>query len=210
MENPLNHIPGLFSDLLDSEAEFIPLLSTEDEEAMNSEEIPEVLPLLPLRNTVLFPGVVIPITVGRDKSIRLIRDYYKGNKIIGVVAQKDARIEDPDFDDLNSVGTAAHVMKILQMPDGSNTAIIQGKRRFHVQELVQTEPYIKAKVAPYDVVFPLLKNKKEFNALISSLKDLSIQIINNSPNIPSEAAFAIKNIESPVFLVHFISSNLNI
>ena len=154
--------------------------------------------------------MVIPITVGRDKSIRLIREYYKGNKIIGVVAQKDARIEDPDFDDLNSVGTAAHVMKILQMPDGSNTAIIQGKRRFQVKELVQTEPYIKAKVAPYDVVFPLLKNKKEFNALISSLKDLSIQIINQSPNIPSEAAFAIKNIESPVFLVHFISSNLNI
>ena len=177
---------------------------------MNSEEIPDILPILPLRNTVLFPGVVIPITVGRDKSIRLIKDYYKGNRIIGAVAQKDAGIEDPEFSDLNLVGTVAYILKILQMPDGSNTAIIQGKRRFTISETVQTDPYIKAKVTPFDKPAEFLLTNKEFAALISSLKDLAIQIVNKSPNIPSEAAFAIKNIESPAFVVHFISSNLNI
>jgi ATP-dependent Lon protease len=199
-----------FSDMLDPETEFIPLLSSEDEEAMNSEEIPEILPILPLRNTVLFPGVVIPITVGRDKSIRLIKDYYKGDRIIGAVAQKDPGIEDPEFNDLNRVGTVAYILKILQMPDGSNTAIIQGKRRFSMTETVQTEPYIKAKVESFDKPVEPPAESKEFSALISSLKDLAIQIINKSPNIPSEAAFAIKNIESPAFVVHFISSNLNI
>jgi ATP-dependent Lon protease len=198
------------SDMIDTETEFIPLLSSEDEELMNSEQIPEVLPILPLRNTVLFPGVVIPITVGRDKSIKLIKDYYKGDKIVGVVAQKDASIEDPDFNDLNSIGTVAYIIKILQMPDGSNTAILQGKRRFQIIEPVQTEPYIKATVIPFDSPSQDHKDNKEFNALMASLKDLAIQIVNKSPNIPSEAAFAIKNIESPAFLVHFISSNLNI
>jgi ATP-dependent Lon protease len=210
MENPLNSINPLFSDILDPETEFIPLLSSEDEEAMNAESVPEILPLLPLRNTVLFPGVVIPITVGRDKSIRLIKEYYKGDKIIGVIAQKDATIEDPEFHDLNEVGTVAQILKILQMPDGSNTAIIQGKRRFRVAELLQTDPYIKASVLPFEKEISPPRTTREFNALISSLKDLAIQIINKSPNIPSEAAFAIKNIESPAFLVHFISSNLNI
>ena len=198
------------SNILDSETEFIPLLSSEDEETMNSEDIPEILPILPLRNTVLFPGVVIPITVGRDKSIRLIKDYYKGDRIIGVVAQKDPSVEDPEFSDLNMVGTVAHILKILQMPDGSNTAIIQGKRRFTVSEPAQTEPYIKARVIPFERQVVIPDGNKEFGALISSLKDLAIQIVNKSPNIPSEAAFAIKNIESPAFVVHFISSNLNI
>jgi len=198
------------SDLVDNEAEFIPLLSSEDEEAMNAEQVPSLLPILPLRNTVLFPGVVIPITVGRDKSIKLIRDYYKGDRIIGAVAQKDATVEDPEFSDLNSVGTVAYIMKILQMPDGSNTAIIQGKRRFRISEATQTEPYFVARVEEFDKPEPQIKNTKEFNALISSLKDLAIQIVSKSPNIPSEAAFAIKNIESHSFLVHFISSNLTI
>ena len=198
------------SDMIDTETEFIPLLSSEDEEVMNSEEIPEILPILPLRNTVLFPGVVIPITVGRDKSIKLIKDYYKGDKIVGVVAQKDASIEDPDFHDLNSIGTVAYIIKILQMPDGSNTAILQGKRRFQIIEQVQTEPYIKATVIPFDSPIANQKDTREFHALMSSLKDLAIQIVNKSPNIPTESAFAIKNIESPAFLVHFISSNLNI
>ncbi len=198
------------SDILDAETEFIPLLSSEDEEVMNSEQVPEVLPVLPLRNTVLFPGVVIPITVGRDKSIKLIKDYYKGDRIIGVVAQKDPSIEDPEIDDLNKVGTVAYIIKILQMPDGSNTAILQGRRRFHIREHIQSEPYIKAKVEGYDVTSVIPADNKEFNALISTLKDMAIQIIHKSPNIPSEAAFAIKNIESPDFLVHFISSNLNI
>jgi len=210
MENPIKDTNLFLSDMIDSETEFIPLLSSEDEEAMNSEEVPEILPILPLRNTVLFPGVVIPITVGRDKSIKLIKEFYKGTRIIGVVAQKDASVEDPEFDDLHQVGTVAYIIKILQMPDGSNTAIIQGKRRFQIISSVQSEPYIKAQVVPYDFPVPAPDENKEFNALISSLKDLAIQIINKSPNIPSEAAFAIKNIESPAFLVHFISSNLNI
>ena len=211
MKNNLENHPIFLSDLMETETEYIPLLSAEDEELMNSEDVPEVLPILPLRNTVLFPGVVIPITVGRDKSIKLIREHYRGKKIIGVVAQKDASIEDPEFKDLNSIGTVAYIMKILQMPDGSTTAIIQGKRRFNIIELVQSEPYIKARVAAFDTPHKAPKaGAYEFDALISSLKDLAIQIINKSPNIPSESAFAIKNIESPSFLVHFISSNLNI
>ncbi|MBN2175133.1 MAG: endopeptidase La, partial [Bacteroidales bacterium] len=196
------------SDLIDSETEFIPLLSSEDEELMNSEEIPEILPILPLRNTVLFPGVVIPITVGRDKSIKLIREYYKSTRIIGVVAQKDANVEDPEFEDLNSVGTVAYILKILQMPDGSTTAIIQGKRRFSMIKQLQSEPYIKAKVKAYESLNPSGQETGEFLALISSIKDLAVQIIQKSPNMPSEAAFAIKNIESPSFMVHFISSNM--
>ena len=197
------------SDLLDSETEFIPLLSSEDEEAIKAEKIPENLPILPLRNTVLFPGVVIPITVGRDKSIRLIKEAYKEKNLIGVVAQVDADVEEPGIEDLNKIGTVANIIKILQMPDGNTTVIIQGKKRFKILELVQTDPYFVAKVLQYEPLENVKKNK-EFKAMIASLKDLSIQIIKQSPNIPSDAAFAIKNIESPVFLVNFISSNLNI
>lgn len=197
------------SNIIDSETEFIPLLSSEDEELMNAEEVPEELSILPLRNTVLFPGVVIPITVGRDKSIKLIKDSYKKNKKIGVVAQKDVDIEDPEYNDLNPVGTVAQIIKILQMPDGSTTAIIQGKKRFTLQSLVQTDPYIKAKVTQFGIAEQISKDDN-FSALISSLKDLSIQIIKQSPNIPTEASFAIYNIESPAFLVNFVSSNLNI
>lgn len=210
MKNLMEPDALMFSDLIDSETEFIPLLSSEDEEAMNTEEVPEVLPILPLRNTTLFPGVVIPITVGRDKSIKLIREFYKGSRIIGVVAQKDANIEDPEFDDLHKVGTVAYIIKILQMPDGSNTAIIQGKRRFAIRELIQAEPYILASVTAFEAPADIPIDNGEFNALIASLKDMAIQIISKSPNIPSEAAFAIKNIESPSFLVHFITSNLSI
>lgn len=199
----------IFSDIIDPDTEFIPLLSSEDEEIMNAEEIPEDLPILPLRNTVLFPGVVIPITVGRDKSIKLIREAYKGNKVIGVIAQKDVDTEDPNFEDLNPIGTVAHIMKLLQMPDGSTTAIIQGKKRFVLQSMVQTEPYLIAKVTQFGQAEKSMGDDN-FDALISSLKDLSIQIIKQSPNIPTEASFAIKNIESPVFLVNFVSSNLNI
>jgi len=197
------------SDLLDTETEFIPLMSSEDEELINAEKVPEILPILPLRNTVLFPGVVIPITVGRDKSIKLIKEAYRDKKLIGVVAQKDAEVEDPVFTDLNKIGTLANIVKILQMPDGNTTVIIQGKKRFQLLELVQTDPYFKARVSQYEP-FEEIKKNKEFDALISSLKDLSIQIIKQSPNIPSDAAFAIKNIESPVFLLNFVSSNLNI
>lgn len=209
MDNLFDRDTFLFSDMIDAETEFIPLLSPEDEEQMNAEEVPENLPVLPLRNTVLFPGVVIPITVGRDKSIRLIREAYKTKEAIGVVAQKDVEVEEPDFKDLNKIGTVASIIKILQMPDGSTTAIIQGKKRFQLIDLVQTEPYFKASVKAFDKIEKRAGDVK-FNALIDSLKDLSMQIIKKSPNIPSEASFAIKNIESHVFLVNFISSNLNI
>ena len=199
----------MISEMLDSDTEFIPLLSSEDEELIKSEKIPETLPILPLRNTVLFPGVVIPITVGRDKSIKLIKDAYRAKKLIGVLAQKDAEVEEPTVKDLHEIGTVANIIKILQMPDGNTTVIIQGKKRFQLTELVQTEPYFIARVDEYDKIENLVQNK-EFKALISSLKDLSIQITKLSPNIPSDAAFAIKNIESPIFLVNFVSSNLNI
>ncbi len=198
------------SNLLDDETDFIPLLSAEDEELINAEEVPSELPILPLRNTVLFPGVVIPITVGRDKSIRLIKDYYKGGRIIGVVAQKDPETEDPAFEDLNRIGTVAYIIKILQMPDGNTTAIIQGKKRFELGTLLQTDPYFMASVSGFDNPTTVDLKDKSFEALIASIKDLSIQIINQSPNLPSEAAFAIKNIDSPVFLVNFVASNLNV
>ncbi|HSW67494.1 MAG TPA: LON peptidase substrate-binding domain-containing protein, partial [Bacteroidales bacterium] len=196
-------------DMIDEGAEFIPLLSPEDEELMNAEVIPAVLPILPLRNTVLFPGVVIPLTVGRDKSIRLIKEYYRGSKIIGAVAQRDGNIEIPAINDMYSVGTIAHIIKLLQMPDGSTTAIIQGKKSFLINSIVQEEPYIIASVRPYSPQRPT-SGRKQFAALIASLKDLAVQIIQQSPNIPSESAFAIKNIESPFFLINFISSNLNV
>jgi len=200
-----------FSDLLDGDTELIPLLSNEDEALMHTEKIPEELPILPLRNNVLFPGVVIPITVGRDKSIKLIKDTYAGDKTIGVLSQRDIEIEDPDAEDLYSVGTVAQIIKILQMPDGSTTAIIQGKKRFRMIELVQTDPYFKARVTPFETLeHEVDKEDKSFKALISSVKDMAMQIIKMSPNLPSDAAFAIKNIESPVFLVNFASANLNI
>lgn len=199
---------GFFS-LIDNDTEFIPLFTSEDEEQMNAEAIPEILPILPLRNTVLFPGVVIPITVGRDKSIKLIRESYKANRIIGVVGQVDPEIEDPSFEDLHTVGTVAMIMKTLNMPDGSTTVIIQGKKRFNIQELITDEPYFKAKVTPF--IQDLSKSSdSKFPDLIASLKEMAIQIIKVSPNIPSEAAFAIKNIDGPGFLVNFIASNLSV
>lgn len=199
----------LFSEIIEGETEFIPLLSQEDEDLINSESVPENLPILPLRNTVLFPGVVIPITVGRDKSIQLVREAYNKKKPVGVIAQRDSEIEDPTPKDLFEVGAIASIMKVLQMPDGNTTVIIQGKKRFKLEEMITDEPYFVARVSDFDLKNTFVQDKN-FHALISSLKDLSIQIINVSPNIPSEAAFAIKNIESPVFLVNFISSNLNI
>lgn len=199
----------ILSDMADNEAEYIPLLSQEDEDQMNAEEVPEILPILPLRNTVLFPGVVIPITVGRDKSIQLIREAYSAKKPIGVVAQKDSETDDPKTGDLYRIGTMSHIMKILQMPDGNTTVIIQGKKRIKINKIITEEPYLMGEVVNFESDKKHIENDN-FHALISSLKDLSIQIIKLSPNIPSDAAFAIKNIESTVFLVNFVSSNLNI
>ncbi|MEN0056844.1 MAG: LON peptidase substrate-binding domain-containing protein, partial [Mucilaginibacter sp.] len=193
--------------VINEDSEFFPLMSTEDEEEMNNEEMPEILSILPLRNTVLFPGVVIPITVGRDKSIKLIRDANKGNRMIGVVAQQDVGIEDPNFDQLNKIGTIALIIKMLQMPDGNTTVIIQGKKRFVLKEEVQSEPYIKATVEPFKEI--KAKEDKEFKAMVSSIKDMAMNIIQLSPNIPSEAGIAIRNIESTSFLINFISSNMN-
>lgn len=193
--------------IISEDTEFFPLLSPQDEDEMRNEDIPEILSILPLRNTVLFPGVVIPITVGRDKSIKLVKEAYKGDRTIGVVSQKDMSVEDPGFDQLNKIGTVASIIKILQMPDGNTTVIIQGKQRFKLSELIQSEPYIKAKVERFAEEKPKTSSK-EFKALISSIKELALQIIQLSPNLPSEAGIAIKNIESPTFLVNFISSNL--
>ena len=201
-------VPMLRDNLMDEDTEFIPLLSSEDEDQMNSEKVPDELSILPLRNTVLFPGVVIPITVGRDKSINLIKDAYKGDKIIGVVAQKNDSVEDPSVEDLNKIGTVAQIIKMLRMPDGNTTVIIQGKKRFELKEIKQTQPYIKAAITAFAETRPK-KDDKEFEALVSSLKDLALQIVKQSPHIPSEAGFALKNIESPSFLINFISSNMN-
>lgn len=193
--------------IIDEDTEFFPLLSQQDEDEMTNSDIPETLPILPLRNTVLFPGVVIPITVGRDKSIKLIKESYKGSRIIGVVAQQNMEVEDPDFDQLHKIGTVAMIIKVLQMPDGNTTVIIQGKQRFELIRPVQSDPYIRAEVARVEETKQ--KQGKEFTALISSIKELALQIIQMSPHLPSEAGIAIRNIESPGFLINFISSNLN-
>ena len=193
----------------DEDSELIPLMTTEDEKEINSESLPETLPILSLRNTVLFPGVVIPITAGRDKSIKLINDANKGNKVIGVVSQKDETVEDPSAKDIHHTGTVARILRVLKMPDGNITVIIQGKKRFRVAEIITEEPYMNATVLEVPESSPA-KNDKEFSAIIDSIKDLAIEIIKHSPNIPNEASFAIKNIESSSFLVNFVSSNMNL
>ncbi|MAY83045.1 MAG: endopeptidase La [Flavobacteriales bacterium] len=196
-----------FSGVIDDETEFIPLMTSEDEEEMNQEKTPDVLPILPLRNTVLFPGVVIPITVGRDKSIKLIQDANKADKVIGVISQTDDSIEEPSKEHLYEVGTVARILKMFRMPDGNTTVIIQGKKRFKLIDFIESDPYIKAQIGSYEVN----KTPKDakFGALVDSIKDMALRIIEQSPNIPSEASFAIKNIESSSFLINFIASNMN-
>ncbi len=190
---------------MDDDSEFIPIISDGDEEDLKNTEIPDILPVLPLRNTVLFPGVVLPITVGRKKSLQLIQDVYKGGKMLGTLAQKDYTVDDPQIKDLFSVGTVAEVLKILEMPDGSTSVIIQGKRRFRLREVVEEEPYFKAAVDALNDISS--KNDAEFNAIVGSLKDLSIKIAQFSANVPPEATFAVKNIENSTFLINFICSN---
>lgn len=197
-----------FSQGIDEDTDFIPLLSTIEEDSITNEKVPDVLPILPLRNTVLFPGVVIPITVGRDKSIQLIKDYNKGDKTIGVVSQKQDDTEDPNEDDLYRIGTVAFIIKMLRMPNGDTTIILQGKKRFKIEHFTQSEPYHKAKVVAFPDVKPK-DNDKEFEAIVSNLKQTSQEIIKLSPNIPSDAGFAINNIDSPSFLVSFISNNMS-
>ncbi|MCK5856313.1 MAG: endopeptidase La [Bacteroidales bacterium] len=196
------------SDIVEGETEFLPLMAGNEEVPLDDADVPEQLPILPLRNTVLFPGVMIPITVGREKSVKLINDAYADTKLIGVVSQIEGAIEEPTFDDLFKTGVMAQVVKVLKMPDDSTTVIIQGRNRISLDAEVQSKPYFIAKVTPLltDVV---VDNDEEFKALMDSIKDMSLKAIKLNPNIPSDAGFAIKNIESPSFLVNFISSNLN-
>jgi len=203
------NIDNLSLQELDTDAELIPLMTSEDEEEMNNEPLPESLPILPLRNMVLFPGVVIPITAGRDKSIKLINDANAAGKIIGVVAQKDESVEDPTAADINTVGTVARILRVLKMPDGNTTIILQGKKRFEINQVTAEEPYLTATIKEFEEAGTPDKDA-EFTTIIESVKDLAIQIIKESPNIPSEATFAIKNIESDSFLVNFVSSNMNL
>jgi ATP-dependent Lon protease len=192
----------------DEDMEFMPIIPLNEEDGNGDETpIPSELPLLPLRNTVLFPGVVIPITVGRDKSIKAVSDAYKADKLVGVVAQKDSNVEEPLVTDLENIGTVAKIIKLIKMPDGGTTVIIQGRKRFKIEEITSEEPYFKARIT-------LLEEEKhkgdaDLDAIIGSVKDLAAQIIGLSPNIPSEAGIILKNIENPSFLVHFVSSNLN-
>ena len=205
----LFNIDNLSVKDIDENSELIPLMTPEDEIEINKEELPLTLPILSLRNTVLFPGVVIPITASRNKSIKLIKDANNFNKLLGVVSQKDEKIEDPKSNDIFKIGTVAKILKVLQMPDGNTTVIIQGKRRFEIDRIISEKPYITANIKSSPEVNPGPKNS-EFTATIDSIKDLALEIIKRNPNIPSEASFAIKNIESNSFLINFVSSNLNL
>ena len=193
----------------DDFTDLIPLMSTHDEKRLNSLRIPTKISVLPLRNTVLFPGVVIPITVSRDKSIKLINDAYKAKKIIGVVAQINPDLEEPGSTDLNKVGTVAKILRLFKMPDGNLTIIIQGQKRFSIHRVIKTEPYFQAEIEKFIEIKPS-KSNQNFKALVGSLRDVALRIIKESPNIPSDASFAINNIESDSFLVNFVSSNMNL
>lgn len=208
-DSKISNFDNMSLQVIDEESELIPLLSPEDEEEMNNEGLPETLPILPLRNTVLFPGVVIPITAGRDRSINLIKDANNGSKVIGVVSQKNEETENPEIKDINTLGTVARILRVLQMPDGNTTVIIQGKKRFEIAEVLTEKPYMTATVREAGEQRPDMKSK-EFLAIIESIKEMALKIIRDNPNIPSEASFAIKNIQSDSFLINFVSSNLNL
>lgn len=207
IDNDLTKI--VIANTMEDETDFIPLISEEDEDTIMSAEVPDTLPILPLKNTVLFPGVILPISVGRKQSMKLIRDIYKKSRILGTVAQKHPDNESPAFSDLYSIGTVAQILRILEMPDGTTSVIIQGKRRIKLEEQVSDSPYLIAKVSQLTDKKPLKKDT-EFEAIVGSLKDLSLRIIKLSSNIPPEASFAVKNIESYTFLINFISSNSDI
>ena len=196
--------------------ESIQLLTPDEERELREAELPDELPILALRNTVLFPGVVLPITVGRDASLKLVKDAYAGDRTVGVVAQRSVEVENPDPDDLFDTGTAASILKLIKMPDGSVSIVIQGRRRFDIEAFTQTDPYLKARVSPLEEGLPETaddgddREDVELTGRVRSIKELAVRIVNMSPNLPSEAAYAIQNIESPGFLIHFIASNLQI
>jgi ATP-dependent Lon protease len=204
---PVNEI--LFPDILDGDGDIVPIIADGDDGELEDVEVPEAIPILSLRNTVLFPGVVLPISIGRPKSIQLIKDAYRNNKIVGTVAQKDPDIENPEFQDLHLIGTIGQIVKLLEMPDGSTTAIIQGRKRMVLQELVSNDPYFVARVKTIPEMKPDIMSK-DFDAIVGSLKDLSLKIIKINPNISPEASFAIKNIENNTYLINFICSNTDI
>jgi len=199
----------LLPDILDGDGDIVPIIADGDDGELEDVDVPEAIPILSLRNTVLFPGVVLPISIGRPKSIQLIKDAYRNNKIVGTVAQKDPDLENPEFLDLHSIGTIGQIVKLLEMPDGSTTAIIQGRKRMVLQELVSDDPYFIAKVRTIPETKPEMLSK-DFDAIVGSLKDLSLKIIKINPNISPEASFAIKNIENNTYLINFICSNTDI
>ena len=203
---------SLLEEFMGNEANFIPLFSLDDEIKLRQEDIPEEIALLPLRNTLLFPGMVIPINVGRTKSIRLAQDYSRTSEPIGVVAQRTNEVEEPTLDDLYRVGTMAHILKYITMPDGGVTIIVQGVRRFIIQDLTQTEPYFKCSAIPFNSndFDKRITEHRNFKALISTIKDTATRMMKLSPNLPREASFALKNIESHVFLLNFLASNLSV
>ena len=193
----------------EDEMDFMPIipLNDSDQDDLNGIEVPAEIALLPLRNTVLFPGVVLPITVGRDKSIKAVNDAYKTDKLIGVVAQIDSNVEDPGIKDLEDIGTVAKIVKLIKMPDGGTTIIIQGKNRFLIESVFEDDPYFKAKIKKLEEEES--PKDSDFEAYISTIKDLATDIVQLSPNIPTEASIILRNIENPAFLIHFVSSNLN-
>lgn len=192
----------------DDQVEMIPILSVDEDDSTRKENLPPVLPILPLRNNVLFPGVVIPISVGRERSIKAVKKAYKENKFIGVVAQKDTSVDEPEEQDIYTIGTVARIIRMLNMPDGGNTLILQGVKRFELKKIVAREPIIEAEVEYLDDVF--LEDEQQEKALMSTLKELANRIIELSPQIPNEARIVLNNINNIKFLTHFITSNLNI
>ena len=199
----------LLPDLADGEGDIVPIISDGEDVDLEDVDIPDSIPILSLRNTVLFPGVVLPISIGRPKSVQLIKDVYRTDKIVGTVAQKDPDTENPSFSDLHNVGTIGQIVKLLEMPDGSTTAIIQGRKRMILNELISDDPYFVARVRSIPEIKPEIPSK-DFDAIIGSLKDLSLKIIKINPNISPEASFAIKNIENNTYLINFICSNTDI
>lgn len=195
-------------EVFDDFEQAIPLMSEEEERELTEAVVPDSLPILPLKNTVLFPGVVVPITVGRDRSLALVKEAYAGDKIIGVVTQKDEDVEEPGYDDLHKIGTVAQILKLIKMPDGSRSIVIQGKSVFEVEEFTQDQPYFKANTKAYPREMDI--QGLELSASVRNVKETAVNIINKSPNIPSEAAIAVNNINSPIFLLNFIASNLNV
>lgn len=197
----------LLPDMEEQKIQAIPIITTEADAPIEDIVLPDVLPILTLRSSVLFPGSMTPITVGREKSISLVRTVNAGHGVLGAVLQRNAEIEDPHPDDMYRIGTAARILKILEMPNGNLTVILSGAQKIKIEEYVQTEPFFRARVTPICETAPDKVNSVEFEALVDSIKDIALNIINTSPSIPKEASFAIKNLDSKQGLVNFICSN---